>query len=127
MSYRALTRLSLPLLVILSGCEQQQIECDSIETRKAVLQTISDNHRNPLVGYAAKESTAKPTPENLQPQYLLSERMVTTSRSKDGRTVQCSGGISVAVGDTKASKEVEFTAQQSADGKISVSVVPFQF
>jgi hypothetical protein len=31
------------------------------------------------------------------------------------------------VGDTKASKEVHFTVQQAADGKMSVSVVPFQF
>jgi hypothetical protein len=38
-----------------------------------------------------------------------------------------SGGISAAVGDIKATKEVTFTAQQSADGKISVSVDPFQF
>jgi hypothetical protein len=37
-----------------------------------------------------------------------------------------SGGISAAVGDIKATKEVTFTAQQSA-GKISVSVDPFQF
>jgi hypothetical protein len=31
------------------------------------------------------------------------------------------------VGDAKASKEIEFTAQRSSDGKISVSVTPFQF
>jgi hypothetical protein len=30
-------------------------------------------------------------------------------------------------GETKAMKEVNFTVQQSSDGKITVSVVPFQF
>ncbi|QOZ34058.1 hypothetical protein XH92_22320 [Bradyrhizobium sp. CCBAU 53421] len=118
--------LSFPVLVALSGCGNQ-LECDSIETRKAVLQTIADDHRNPLVNYAAKESTAKPDPENSKPQYLLGEKIVTTSTSKDKRTLQCSGGISVAVGDVKASKEVEFTVQKAADGKLTVSVAPFQF
>jgi hypothetical protein len=33
----------------------------------------------------------------------------------------------VTVGDTKASKEVVFTVQQPPDGKITVSVDPFQF
>jgi hypothetical protein len=53
--------------------------------------------------------------------------MVTTSTSKDKRTLQCSGGISVAVGDLKATKEINFTVQRSSDGKLSVSVAPFQF
>jgi hypothetical protein len=36
--------------------------------------------------------------------------------------------LSVTVGETKASKEVEFTVQQQpSDGKIAVSVAPFQF
>ncbi|MBR1207245.1 MULTISPECIES: hypothetical protein [unclassified Bradyrhizobium] len=88
---------------------------------------MSDLTKDPLVNYAARESTAKPDPENSRPQYLLGERIVTTSTSRDKRTLQCSGGISVSVGDVKASKEVEFTAQKSADGKLSVSVAPFQF
>jgi hypothetical protein len=33
----------------------------------------------------------------------------------------------VTVGDTKASKELNFTVQQPSDGKMSVSVAPFQF
>lgn len=126
MPTRLLWFLSFPVLVVLGGCGDQ-LECDSIETRKAVLQTISNDHRNPLVNYAAKESTAKPTAENSEPQYLLGEKIVTTSASGDKRTLQCSGGISVSVGDIKASKEVEFTVQKSTDGKIAVSVAPFQF
>ena len=126
MASRLLSLMGFPLLLVLSGCGDQ-LECDSIDTRKAVLQAIADDHRNPLVNYAARESTAKPDPDNSKPQYLLGERIVTTSTSKDKRTLQCSGGISVSVGDVKASKEVEFTAQKSADGKLSVSVAPFQF
>lgn len=53
--------------------------------------------------------------------------MVTESISHDKRTLACSGSMSVAVGDAKASKTINFTVQQSSDGKISVSVAPFQF
>jgi hypothetical protein len=41
--------------------------------------------------------------------------------------VKCSGGISAAVDDTKATKEVTFTVQQSSDGNISVSIDPIKF
>ena len=37
-----------------------------------------------------------------------------------------SGLISETVGGTKASKEINFTVQLS-DGKVAVSVTPFQF
>jgi hypothetical protein len=114
------------LLIVLSGCSATP-ECDSMETRTAVLQIVSDDHRNAMIDYAAKNSTAKPNPENTKPLYLLGERIVTASTSKDKRTLQCSGAISVSVGDIKVTKEVEFTVQRSTDGKISVSVVPFQF
>ncbi|MGY3610935.1 MULTISPECIES: hypothetical protein [unclassified Bradyrhizobium] len=123
---RSLVVWSFPFLIFLSGCSDK-LECDSIETRKAVLQMVADDHRNPLVNYAAENSTAKANLENAKPLYLLGQRIVTTSTSQDKRTLQCSGEISVSVGDRKASKEVEFTVQQSLDGKISVSVVPFQF
>jgi hypothetical protein len=122
-----------PFLISVSGCSTKP-ECDSSETRLAVLKTVSDDHSNTLGKYAAKNSTAKPSDASSeaqnaaqQPLYLLGEKIVTTSTSKDERTVKCSGSISVTVGNAKASKEVEFTAQRSADGKISVSVTPFQF
>ena len=125
---------SFPFLVFLSGCEAKP-ECDSFETRNAVLQTVSDDHNNALVKYAAKNSNvAKSSDANLeaekskqQPSYVLGEKIVTTSTSENKRTLKCSGSMSVTVGDTKASKEVNFTVQQSSDGKISVSVDPFQF
>jgi len=131
---RSLLGWSFPFLVVSSGCIAAP-ECDSIESRKAVLQFILGDGNNPLGNYAAKNSTAgkasataKPhTPQGETPMYQLGQRIVTTSTSKDKLTVKCSGGISAAVDDIKATKEVTFTVQQSSDGKISVSVDPFQF
>jgi len=121
-----------PFLILLSGCDAKP-ECDSFETRNAVLQAVSDDHNNALVKYAAKNSTmasdasSEAAKSEQQPLYLLGEKIVTTSTSEDKRTLKCSGSMSVTVGDTKASKEVNFTVQRSSDSKISVSVAPFQF
>jgi hypothetical protein len=125
---------SFPFVILLAGCDAKP-ECDSFETRKAVLQTVSDDHNNALIKYAAKNSTMSKSSDvsseaeksKQQPLYLLGEKVDTTSTSEDKRTLKCSGSISVTVGDTKASKEVNFTVQQSSDGKITVSVAPFQF
>ncbi|MBR1150472.1 hypothetical protein [Bradyrhizobium sp. JYMT SZCCT0428] len=124
----------LPFLVVSSECIAAP-ECDSLEARKAVLQFVLDDGKNPLVTYAAKNSTAAKTStdsisqhsKSEKPLYQLGQRIVTTSTSKDKLTVKCSGEISAAVGNIKATKEVTFTVQQSSDGKTSVSVDPFQF
>jgi hypothetical protein len=124
---------SFPFLVFLVGCAAKP-ECDTFETRNAVLKSVSDDHKNALAEYAAKSSNlAKSSDANSevekskqQPQYVLGEKIATTSTSADKRTVKCSGSISATVGDTKASKEVTFTVQQ-LDGKMTVSVDPFQF
>ncbi len=134
-SRRSLTLSNLPFLIFLSGCGASKPECDSIETRNAVLQIVSSDHNNPLARYAAENSNAaKPSDGNAeveksrqQPLYLLGEKIVTTSTSGDKRTLKCSGAISATVGATKASKDVNFTVQQAPYGKISVSVEPFQF
>ena len=130
-SNRLLVLCSLPIIMSLAGCDPKP-ECDSPETRKAILDIVSDDHRNPLVEFAArnstaKNSTAKASLENNKPLYLLGEKIVTTSSSNQKRTLQCSGAISVTVGDVKASKEIEFSVQKAVDGKLSVSVTPFQF
>lgn len=125
---------SLALLILLGGCSAKP-ECDSFETRNAVLQTVSDDHNNPLVKYAAQnpntaksgDASTRADQSKERPLYVLGEKIVTTSTSEDKRTLKCSGAISVTVGDTRASKEVNFTVQQSPDGKLSVSVAPFQF
>ena len=132
-SRRSLALCNLPVLLFLSGCGG--LECDSIETRNAVLQIVSNDHNNPLARYAAENpNTAKPSDGSAeaeksrqQPLYLLGEKIVTISTSADKRTLKCSGAISATVGATKASKDVNFTVQQAPDGKISVSVDPFQF
>jgi hypothetical protein len=135
MSYkRPLALLSFPFLIFLGSCGARP-ECDSIETRNAVLQIVSDDHNNPLAKYAAENpNAAKPSDgsseaekSRQQPMYLLGEKIVTTSTSEDKRTLKCSGAISATVGETKASKDVNFTVQQATDGKVSVSVDPFQF
>lgn len=125
---------SFPFLIFLGGCSAKP-ECDSSETRLAVLQAVADDHNNALVKYAAKNSTmAKSSDASSEaekskerPLYLLGEKILTTSASEDKRTLKCTGAISVTVGDTKASKEVNFTVQQAPDGKISVSVAQFRF
>jgi hypothetical protein len=131
---RPLVLWSFPFPILLSGCDAKP-ECDSFETRNAVLQSVSDDHNNALGKYAAKNSTMAKSSDagsaaeksKQQPLYLLGDKIVTTSTSEDKRTLQCSGSVSVTVGDTKATKEINFTVQQSSDGKISVSVAPFQF
>ena len=131
---RPIVLWSFPFLILLSGCDAKP-ECDSFETRNAVLQSVSDDHNNALGKYAAKNSTMAKSSDasseaetsKQQPLYLLGEKIVTTSTSEDKRTLQCSGSMSVTVGDTKASKKINFTVQQSSNGKTSVSVAPFQF
>jgi hypothetical protein len=130
---RPLVVFGLPLLIFLSGCKDQPSECDTSEIRNEVLKRVSDDPNNRLAAYAAKNSTANPagastaSPEGEKPLYALGEELVTTSTSADKRTFQCSSEISVTVGGTTASKEVNFTVQKASDGKISVSVAPFQF
>ena len=122
----------IPVLLSLGGCGHE-VECDAPETRKAVLQTIADDHANPLAAYTAKNSNVAkeaekaPQSDAAKPLYLLGEKIVTTSTSKDKRSLNCSGAISAIVGNTKATKEVLFTVQRASDGKLSVSVTPFQF
>lgn len=132
-SMRPIIFWSFPFLIFLGGCHGKP-ECDSFETRNAVLHTVSDDHNNALVKFAAKNSAmtngsnaSQEAESSKRPLYVLGEEIVTTSTSEDKRTLKCSGSISVTVGDTKASKEVNFTVQQSSDGKTSVSVDPFEF
>jgi hypothetical protein len=122
------------LPVFLGGCDAKP-ECDSFETRDAVLQAVTDDHNNPLVKYAAKNSNmarsndagSQAEKSNERPLYILGDKIVTESASADKRTLKCIGSVSVTVGDTKASKEIDFTVQKPLDGKVSVSIVPFQF
>ncbi|MCP1845177.1 hypothetical protein ACVIHI_001902 [Bradyrhizobium sp. USDA 4524] len=51
----------------------------------------------------------------------------TNSESKDKRSVTCTGLLYVTVEDVTAQKEVDFKVEETADGKMSISVSPFQF
>ena len=127
---------TLPLLIFSSGAWAKPA-CDSIETRKAVLQYFEGDAQNPLVEYAIKSATPgkdtrqakpkNPVQANSKPLYQLGDRIVTSAKSRDKLTLKCSGPLSVAVSDIKATKELIFTVQQAKDGKLSVSVEPFQF
>lgn len=123
---------SFAVLALLGGCGPK-VECDSPETRDAVLKVIQDDHANALANYAAKKSDMakdvekSSSSERAKPFYQLGEKIVTTSTSEDKQSLKCSGSISAIVGDTKASKEITFTVQRSSDGKVSVSVDPFRF
>lgn len=106
--------------VFLSGCNAKP-ECDSFETRNAVLKTVSDDHSNALAEYAAKHSTAAKSGDagaeaeksKQQPLYQLGEKIVTTSTSENIGTGQDCRGTDdllrlagwnvVVVGDTKFS------------------------
>lgn len=112
--------------------------CDSIETRKALLDFVMSDGSNRLADFAATNNLRNPSSKNIKtekskkpesetPFYELGQRFVTTGRTKDKLTVKCSGALSASVGDTKATKEIDFTVQQAKDGTLSVSVEPFQF
>jgi hypothetical protein len=131
---RSIVLLSFPVLALLGGCDGGP-ECDTPETRLAVIESVSTNQADPLAGFAEKNATipratdaspaAKKTIE--RPTYQLGEKIVTASVSKDKRTLQCSSSISAAVGETKASKEIDFAVTIAPDGQRSVAVTPFQF
>lgn len=121
---------ALLLLLILGGCGRPSVECDSPETRNAVLAAVSDDHGNALAIFAAKNSNmpaSDANSERAKPVYRLGDTIMTVSTSGDKRTLECTGRMSVVVGGTRASKNVDFTVQRSTDGKLSVSVEPFQF
>ena len=71
-------------VVALGGCSAKQ-ECDSPETRAAVLKSVSNDHANPLGKFAAENSTAKPGDGSAeserakqQPLYLVGDKIVTS-------------------------------------------------
>jgi hypothetical protein len=131
---RPLTFCSLLLLVALGGCDPGP-QCDSPENRDAVLQAFAADRSNALARFVAsqadivhpQDAAASTTKPDQSPTYLLDQEMVTLSSSDHQRTLKCSGVLSATIGDTSASKEFNFTVRQASDGKLTVSVEPFQF
>jgi hypothetical protein len=132
-----------PVLLLLSGCGEATPECDSLNARNTVVKVISDDSNNALVNYAAKNSSAiaamvsnaNTEVEKLailekarqDAAYRLDDTIRTNSINKAKRAVTCTGLLYATVDDTTAQKEVDFKVEQTADGKISISVSPFQF
>ena len=134
---------SLPVLLLLSGCGGAEPECDSLDTRNLVVKIVSGDSNNALVNYAAKNSSvveARVNKASTEAQklaiweaarqgaaYKLGEAISTNSKSKDQGAVTCSALLSATVEDATAQKQVDFKVDQTLDGKVSVSVSPFQF
>jgi hypothetical protein len=131
----------LPALLSLSGCGEAGPECGSSDARNSVVKIIADNRNNSLLNFAVQNSssvTEMVSNANADAEksairekakqgaiYTLDDTIV--MNSKKARVASCTGLLSVKVGDMIAEKEVEFTVEQTADGKISVSVKPFLF
>jgi hypothetical protein len=134
---------SLPVLLLLSGCGRAEPECDSSESRDSVLKIVSADSNNRLVDYAARNSSAvearvhgasteaeKSTileKAKRGASYELGGTISIVSRSKDKQVVTCSGELAATVEDATAHKQVNFKVEKAPDGKLSVSVEPFQF
>jgi hypothetical protein len=131
------------VLLLLSGCGEVTPVCDSLDSRNTVVKVISDDSNNALVNYAAKNSSViAATVSNANTEveklailekarqdatYRLDDTIRTNSINKAKRAVTCTGLLYATVEDATAQKEVDFKVEQTADGKISISVSPFQF
>ena len=131
------------VLLLLSGCGGAESECDSLDTRNSVVKIVSDDSNNALVNYAVKNSdavAAKVGNTNTEADklailenarhgavYTLDDTIRMNSRNRATRAVTCTGLLYVTVAETTAQKEVEFKVEQTADGKMFVSVSPFLF
>jgi hypothetical protein len=130
-----------PVLLLLSGCGETGPECGSVDARNAVIKSVADDSNNRLVNFAVENSDAvaellknaradaeKSAIREKAKQdavYSLDDTIVSNSRT--ARAASCTGLLYVKVGDTTAQKAVEYSVEQTADGKISVSVKPFVF
>ena len=130
-------------MLLLSGCGAPGPECDSQDARDSVLKTISDNSNNALVDFVARNSdtvAAKVSKADTEAEksaiwqqarqgaaYRLDAAIVMNSRNRSGRSVTCTALLSATVEESSAEKEVDFRVEQAADGKLSVTVKPFQF
>ena len=128
-------------MLLLSGCGETGPECGSVDARNSVVRAVADDRNNPLLDFAAKNSGSvdeKVSHANSEAEksailekakqdatYSLDETIVMNSRT--ARAAACTGLLYVKLGDTVVQKAVEFKVEQTADGKISVSVSPFLF
>ena len=133
----------VPVLLLLSGCGGADPDCNSADTRDSVIKTVSGDSNNALVDYTVKNSdalkkkldaasseadkSAISAKARQSAVYRLDDAITTNSKSKDKRTVTCSGMMITTVEGDIAQKQVDFRVEQTPDGQHSVSVNPFQF
>jgi hypothetical protein len=131
------------ILLLLSGCGGAEPECDSPDTRNSIVKIVSDDDHNALLNYAIKNSSSiGAMVDNTKSEadkssvlknaragavYKLDETVRMKSLNKATRTATCAGLLAVTVAETTAQKELEYKVEQSADGKMFVSVSPFLF
>jgi hypothetical protein len=131
----------VPLLLLLAGCGDVGSDCATPDARNSVLKSVSDDRNNRLLNFAIDNSDAvaellshtkadaeKAAIKDKAKQgavYSLDDTIVVNSKTKGAAL--CTGLLSLRVGDTTVQKEIDFRVEQVADGKISVSVTPFQF
>jgi hypothetical protein len=130
-----------PVLLLLGGCGETGPECGSPDARNSIIRSVADNRNNALLNFAVdnsdaveelvKNASAEADKSAIREKakqdavYSLDATIVLNSRT--ARAASCTGLLYVSVGDTTVQKEVEFSVEQAADGKTSVSVKPFQF
>ena len=130
-----------PLLLLLTGCGDVGPDCATPDARNSVLKSVQDDTNNRLLNFAVDNSDAvaelmshaKADAEKAEIKdkakqgavYSLDDTIVVNSKNKGAAL--CTGLLYVRVGDTTVQKEIDFRVEQVADGKISVSVTPFQF
>ena len=131
----------IPLLLFLTACGDVGPDCATPDARNSVLKSVEDDRNNRLVNFAvdnsdavaellsrAKADAEKAAIKDKAKQgavYSLDDTIVVNSKNKGA--AQCTGLLYVRIGDTTVQKEIDFKVEQTADGKISVSVKPFQF
>lgn len=134
---------TIPFLFALAGCGGAEPDCASSDARVPVIKTVSGNSNNALAEYAVKKSDAlKARVDAASTEadkaallekakrsavYRLSDIITTNSISKDKREVTCSATIFATVEGTIVQKQVDFKVARTPDGRLSVSVSPFQF
>ncbi|MGZ3554150.1 MAG: hypothetical protein ACXVAL_19010 [Vulcanimicrobiaceae bacterium] len=130
-----------PVLLLLSGCGDVGPDCGTRDARNSVLKSVEDDWNNRLINFAvdnsdaveellshAKADAEKAAIKDKAKQgavYSLDDTIVVNSKNKGA--AMCTGLLSIRIGDTTVQKEIDFKVEQAADGKISVSVKPFQF
>ena len=136
-----LVLLCFPILLLLTGCGDVGPDCATPDARNSVLKSVEADTNNRLLNFAVDNSDAvaelmshaKADAEKVEIKdkakqgavYSLDDTIVVNSKTKGA--AKCTGLLYVRVGDTTVQKEIDFRVEQVADGKISVSVTPFQF